>query len=107
MPPAGRVSADKIRPLVVFCNGYLDPGSFAGFDAAEDPRHVAAQMAHDLHTLRIGGCLLGLAADAEGMQIMRNLGRNMAWILRCIEAGKAAGIEVPVAENDKRTNFIR
>ena len=41
------------------------------------------------------------------MQIMRNLGRNMAWILRCIEAGKAAGIEAPVAENDKRTNFIR
>ena len=47
------------------------------------------------------------AADAEGMQIMRNLGRNMAWILHCIEAGKAAGIEAPVAENDKRTNFIR
>ena len=41
------------------------------------------------------------------MQIMRNLGRNMAWILRCIEAGKVAGIEAPVAENDNRTNFIR
>ena len=54
-----------------------------------------------------GGKAEEAAADAEGMQIMRNLGRNMAWILRCIEAGKAAGIEVPVAENDKRTNFIR
>ena len=54
-----------------------------------------------------GGKAEEAAADAEGMQIMRNLGRNMAWILRCIESGKAAGIEAPVAENDKRTNFIR
>lgn len=45
--------------------------------------------------------------DAEGMQIMHNLGRNMAWMLRCIEAGKAAGIEAPAAESTARTNFIR
>lgn len=45
--------------------------------------------------------------DEEGCQIMRNLGRNMAWMLRCIEAGKAAGIEPPQAETDKKTNFIR
>ena len=30
--------------------------------------------------------------DAEGMQTMRTLGENMAWLLRCIEAGKAAGV---------------
>ena len=47
------------------------------------------------------------AADAEGLQTMRNLARNMAWLLRCIEAGKAAGIEPPEAERDSRTNFIR
>lgn len=47
------------------------------------------------------------AQDAEGLQIMRNLGHNMAWMLRCIEAGKAAGIHPPVAENSVRTNFIR
>lgn len=45
--------------------------------------------------------------DEEGCQIMRNLGRNMAWMLQCIEAGRAAGITTPIAENDKRTNFIR
>ena len=45
--------------------------------------------------------------DEEGCQTMRNLGRNMAWMLKCIEAGKAAGIVAPTAENDKRTNFIR
>ena len=52
--------------------------------------------------------LLGIyAADEEGLQIMRNLGRNMAWMLKCIEAGKAAGIEAPTAETAARTNFIR
>jgi len=45
--------------------------------------------------------------DLEGLQIMRNLGRNMAWLLKCIEAGKAAGIEEPERESGARTNFIR
>lgn len=45
--------------------------------------------------------------DEEGMQIMRNLGRNMAWLLRCIESGKAQGILPPVNEAEFRTNFIR
>ena len=46
--------------------------------------------------------------DAEGLQTMRTLGRNMAWILRCIEAGKAAGITHPEKELPRaRTNFIR
>lgn len=45
--------------------------------------------------------------DREGMQIMRTLGRNMAWMLKCIEAGKAAGISLPEKEKRERTNFIR
>lgn len=45
--------------------------------------------------------------DAEGLQTMRNLGRNMAWLLRCIEAGRAAGIDVPANEQSSRTNFVR
>ena len=45
--------------------------------------------------------------DEEGVQIMQNLGRNMAWILQCIEAGKAAGIEHPQEPVTVRTNFIR
>lgn len=46
--------------------------------------------------------------DLEGMQIMRTLGKNMAWILKCIETGKEKGIDIPVAEENKiRTNFIR
>ena len=45
--------------------------------------------------------------DAEGLQTMRNLARNMAWIMKCIEAGKSAGIDVPQTERGSRTNFIR
>ena len=45
--------------------------------------------------------------DEEGLQTMRVLGRNMAWLLKCIEAGKAAGIHTPEAEKKVRTNFIR
>ena len=41
--------------------------------------------------------------DLEGMQVMRTLGRNMAWLLKCI----AAGPEPPEAETAARTNFIR
>lgn len=45
--------------------------------------------------------------DEEGLQIMRTLGNNMAWLLRCIEAGAAAGVEVPATEEKIKTNFIR
>ncbi len=45
--------------------------------------------------------------DEEGVQIMKELGRNMAWILKSIEAGKKAGVEQPVAEKKIFTNFIR
>ncbi|MBQ2003619.1 MAG: flavodoxin family protein [Peptococcaceae bacterium] len=45
--------------------------------------------------------------DLEGMQTMRTLGVNMAWLLKCIEAGKAAGIELPQREAKVATNFIR
>jgi len=45
--------------------------------------------------------------DAEGVQIMETLGRNMAWVLKSIEAGKNAGVEQPVAEQKIFTNYIR
>lgn len=45
--------------------------------------------------------------DLEGMQNMRALGRNMAWLLKCIEQGKAAGIPLPEQEEKIMTNFIR
>ena len=45
--------------------------------------------------------------DLEGLQTMRALGRNMAWLLSCIEAGKDAGVNPPAVEPFQRTNFIR
>ena len=45
--------------------------------------------------------------DREGLQTMRNLGRNMAWMLRCIEAGKEKGVTPPAAETRHWTNFNR
>lgn len=44
--------------------------------------------------------------DLEGMQTMYNLGKNMAWILKCIESGKQNNINQPVNTTVK-TNFIR
>ena len=45
--------------------------------------------------------------DLEGMQIMRTIGRNMAWLLKSIEAGKAAGVTLPEKEGRVATSFIR
>lgn len=45
--------------------------------------------------------------DKEGLQTMRNLGRNMAWLLRCIEAGRQQGCTPPQAEHEHWTNFNR
>ena len=45
--------------------------------------------------------------DEEGVQIMQLLGRNMAWLLKSIEAGKAAGVEQPALVQKNKTNFIR
>lgn len=47
-----------------------------------------------------------VAQDREGLMTMYNLGKNMAWLLKCIDLGKAQGIPYP--QNQKvRTNFIR
>ena len=45
--------------------------------------------------------------DEEGMQAMRILGRNMAYYLKCIEAGKKVGVELPKREKTILTNFIQ
>lgn len=53
----------------------------------------------------VHGALPGEASqDAEGLQIMRTLGRNMAWLLKNLKAG---GIAIPQPEAPIKTNFIR
>lgn len=43
--------------------------------------------------------------DAEGLQTMRNIAHNMAWLLKCIELGKNAGVE-PKSEHGAWTHFV-
>jgi hypothetical protein len=45
--------------------------------------------------------------DEEGMQIMRILGKNMAYYLKCQEDGRKAGVNMPESEQITFTNFIR
>jgi multimeric flavodoxin WrbA len=45
--------------------------------------------------------------DFEGLQIMRVLARNMAFFLKCKEAGLKAGVSLPAREESIFTNFIR
>jgi multimeric flavodoxin WrbA len=45
--------------------------------------------------------------DLEGLQTMRVLGRNMAWFLKCKEAGIKAGVAFPEREERITTNFIQ
>lgn len=45
--------------------------------------------------------------DKEGVQTMKNLALNMAWLLKAIDNAKKAGINPPVADKSNRTNFVR
>lgn len=45
--------------------------------------------------------------DLEGIQTMQNIAKNMAYILKCIEAGKNAGVAKPHYDAKIKTNFIR
>lgn len=45
--------------------------------------------------------------DEEGLQTMRTLGQNMAWLIKCIKAGEKLGIKTPDCEQKIRTNFVR
>ncbi len=45
--------------------------------------------------------------DEEGVQVMRRLGKNMSWLLKCVAAGEKAGVERPLPEAKIKTNFIR
>lgn len=45
--------------------------------------------------------------DEEGLQTMRTLGRNIAWLLKSLQAGRGAGVAAPEREKYIATNFIR
>jgi multimeric flavodoxin WrbA len=45
--------------------------------------------------------------DLEGLQTMRVLAKNMAWFLKCKEAGKKSGVDFPEKEKNVFVNFIQ
>ena len=45
--------------------------------------------------------------DAEGMQTMCNLAKNMVWMLKCFDLGRKNGVELPDSSTEVRMNFIR
>lgn len=68
--------------------------------------HEMPVVASNYWTMVHGNTPEEVRQDKEGLQIMRVLGKNMAWLLKCIEAGKKAGVELPVQEEKIKTNFI-
>ena len=45
--------------------------------------------------------------DPEGLQTLRNLARNMVYVMKCQKAGRDAGILPPTAKEEVFTNFVR
>ena len=45
--------------------------------------------------------------DEEGVGVMRQLGKNMAWLLKCIDAADKAGVKKPEAASYNKTDFVR
>lgn len=98
--------AGKLGASVVSCRR---GGATATFDrlnkyfTISNMNLVASQYWNQVHGLVAEDVL----KDEEGLQIMRTLGENMAWLLKCIEAGEKAGIAKPQYEKRVSTNFIR
>ncbi len=97
--------ADKPGAAVVSCRR---GGASAAFDrlnkyfTISNMPVVSSQYWNAVH----GNTPEEVRQDAEGLQIMRTLGKNMAWLLKCIEAARGT-VPRPEREPWQRTNFIR
>lgn len=104
-PNEGRL-AGKLGAAVVSCRR---GGASAAFDRLNkyflisNMHVVGSQYWNQVH----GFTPEDVRKDLEGLQTMRTLGENMAWLLKCMEAGKKAGVPFPVYEPRVRTHFIR
>lgn len=102
----GSIFANKPAAGIVSCRR---GGALGGFDdlnrffTISNMPVVSSKYWNEIH----GNTPEEVKQDLEGLQIMRQLGRNMAWLLKCIEAGKRAGIALPEQEAPIKTNFIR
>ena len=102
---AGKLTGKPAAAIVSCRRG----GASAGFDrlnkyfSINSMPIVTSQYWNQVH----GNTPEEVLQDEEGLQTMRTLGENMAWLLKCIEAGRQAGVPSPAKEARLRTNFIR
>ena len=102
----GKLFYNKPAAAVVSCRR---GGASAAFDeinkyfTISSMPVVSSQYWNQVH----GQNAMEVEQDLEGLQTMRTLGMNMAYLLKCIEAGQKAGVKIPEKEPVIRTNFIR
>ena len=102
----GRRFAGKPGAAVVSCRR---GGATAAFDqlnkyfTISSMPIVSSQYWNQVH----GAYAEQVFQDEEGLQTMRTLGNNMAWLLKCIQLGKENGITLPEREPHLWTNFVR
>ena len=103
---SGGRMAGKLAAAVVSCRR---GGASAAFDrlnkyfTISNMMVVGSQYWNQVH----GNTPDEVRQDLEGLQTMRTLGKNLAWLLKSVEAGQAQGVALPEYEAPARTNFIR
>ncbi len=101
----GKEMAGKLGASVVSCRR---GGASAAFDrlnkyfTISNMPIVSSQYWNQVH----GNTPDEVRQDLEGLQTMRTLAVNMAWLLKCIKAGDESGVDRPVYEEHLWTNFI-
>ena len=98
--------AGKIAASVVSCRR---GGASASFDRLNKYFSISnMHIAGSQYWNQINGKTPAQAVkDLEGLQTMRTLGQNIAWLIKSIEAGEAAGLAAPEYEKTQITNFIQ
>lgn len=103
---SGGRMAGKLAAAVVSCRR---GGASAAFDrlnkyfTISNMNVVSSQYWNQVH----GKVPEDVRKDKEGLQTMRTLAQNIIWNLKNMEAGRAAGVELPEYEAKEYTNFIR
>lgn len=102
----GKKMAGKLASAVVSCRRGGATSAFERLNmyfSMSNMILVGSQYWNQIHGNRAEEAM----QDAEGLQTMRTLGENMAWLLRCIEAGDKSHVKRPEYEPKTPTNFIR
>lgn len=97
--------AGKLAASVVSCRRGGASGSFDRLNQyflMTNMHVVSSQYWNQVH----GYTPEDVKKDAEGLQTMRTLAQNIAWLLKSIESGKKDGIQKPIYEDTVYTNFI-